>query len=103
MNDHSIGGRVGRFWINGAIVYIGGMILGPDELWTWLVQTAPNYAHLPGLRSTIARGASFIVIAVAPQPASETAHPRSGVPKGSFATSCVMRPSTLSSVRSPSL
>jgi hypothetical protein len=37
--------------------------------------TARNYPHPPDLKSTIARGASSIVIAVAPQPASETARP----------------------------
>ena len=62
----------------------------------------PNYPHPPGLQSTIAGGASSIVI---PEP--EDPGPRNpllpGAPKGSSVTACVVRPSTSSAARLPSL
>ena len=48
------------------------------------METAPNYAHPRVSLNAIERGASFFVITVASQPASETAHPLRGAPKREF-------------------
>ena len=75
--------QAGRSGINGPIVFARGVFeprpgRGADKIRI----TARNYAHPRGLQSTIARGASSIVIAVAPQPASQAAQPTIRRPKG---------------------
>src|SRR6516162_5894966 len=72
---HSNTGRSGRSWIRGPIVGVRVRDPRPGGTVDKIRITARNHAYSHGLQSTIGRGVSCIVIAVTPQPASETTRP----------------------------